>query len=141
MPIYMQVDGIKGEVTESKHSDWIELHSLQWGVSRAITMHVGAGKSRDAQLANVSEIVGTKNMDKASVELFRWSLGGTQGKTVKIDFVTVGGNESHTYLEVKLTECLISGFTQSSGGDRPTESLSLNFTKLEYKYTGQKPDG
>jgi hypothetical protein len=24
----------------------------------------------------------------------------------------------------------------SSGGDRPTESLSLNFTKIEYKYVG-----
>jgi type VI secretion system secreted protein Hcp len=141
MPIYMNIDGIKGDVTEAKHKDWIELSSVQWGTNRAIAMPTGAGKSRDAQLPHVSEVVGTKNMDRSSVEIFRWTLGGTQGKTVKIDFVTVGGKDSHVYLTYTLTECLISSFSQSSGGDRPMESLSLNFTKCEYKYNGQKPDG
>jgi hypothetical protein len=30
---------------------------------------------------------------------------------------------------------LLSGWSMSSGGDRPTESLSLNFTKIEFRYT------
>jgi type VI secretion system secreted protein Hcp len=29
---------------------------------------------------------------------------------------------------------MISSFSVSSGGDKPTESCSLNFTKIEYKY-------
>jgi type VI secretion system secreted protein Hcp len=37
------------------------------------------------------------------------------------------------YLTFTLTNTMISGFSVSSGGDRPSESLSLNFSKIEYK--------
>jgi type VI protein secretion system component Hcp len=41
---------------------------------------------------------------------------------------------------VKLSEIVVTGLQQgsSSGDDRPTESLSLNFTKITYKYGEQK---
>jgi type VI secretion system secreted protein Hcp len=35
-----------------------------------------------------------------------------------------------------LTNTLISGFSMSSGGDRPTESITLNFTKITYNNIG-----
>ena len=38
------------------------------------------------------------------------------------------------YAEYKLTNCMISGYSLSSGGDRPSESLSINFTKIEYSF-------
>jgi type VI secretion system secreted protein Hcp len=37
------------------------------------------------------------------------------------------------YLTLTLTNNMISGYSISSGGDRPMESLTLNFTKIEYK--------
>lgn len=134
MPIYMNIDGIKGEVTESKHSEWIECTSLQFGIGRSIGSGVGAGKNREASLPHVSEVVVTKTMDKASLELFRWAVGGTDGKIVKIDLVAVGGKESHTYYQYELTNALLSGYSTSSGGEKPTESLSFNFTKVQQKY-------
>jgi type VI secretion system secreted protein Hcp len=138
----MMVDGIKGQVTESKHKEWIDLQSCSFAVNRHIHMPVGAGTSRDAQLPSLSEIQGTKMFDKSSVELMKWTLGGAQGKNVLIHHVTVGGNDqSHTYLELKLTECLISSYSISSGGDKPMESLSLNFTKIEYRYIPQDEKG
>jgi type VI secretion system secreted protein Hcp len=36
---------------------------------------------------------------------------------------------------------MISGFSTSSGGDRPSESISLNFTKIEYKSVQMSADG
>jgi type VI secretion system secreted protein Hcp len=36
---------------------------------------------------------------------------------------------------------MLSGYSVSSGGDKPTESISLNFTKIETKITPQKDDG
>ena len=35
----------------------------------------------------------------------------------------------------------MSGFSLSSGGDRPSESVSLNFSKIEFKDTSKKADG
>jgi len=34
-------------------------------------------------------------------------------------------------MEYTLTNTMISGWSTSSGGDRPSESISLNFTKIQ----------
>jgi type VI secretion system secreted protein Hcp len=38
------------------------------------------------------------------------------------------------YMVYELEGCGISGYSVSSGGDRPVESLSLNFDKISFKY-------
>jgi type VI secretion system secreted protein Hcp len=45
------------------------------------------------------------------------------------------------YLEVTLTNCMISGRTLSSGGDAPSESVSLSYTAVQYQYTSTNADG
>ncbi len=131
MPIYMNYEGIKGDVTESGHKDWIEVNSFQWGVGRAIGSPTGRGMNREAAAPSVSEIVVTKPLDKSSNALLREALQGA-GKKVTINFCKTEANKLETYLEIKLENVLISGFSESSGGDRPSESISLNFTKVEY---------
>jgi type VI protein secretion system component Hcp len=48
-----------------------------------------------------------------------------------------GGSKSEPYFEMKLEGASISRSSASakSRGDRPAESLSINFTKIEYKNT------
>jgi type VI secretion system secreted protein Hcp len=36
---------------------------------------------------------------------------------------------------------MVSGYSISSGGDRPTESVSLNFTKITYEIAQGAVDG
>ena len=43
-----------------------------------------------------------------------------------------------TYLKYELESTMISGYSITGGGDRPSESLSLNFVKV--KCTPQKMD-
>jgi len=42
---------------------------------------------------------------------------------------------------VKMTDTGISGFSLSSGGDRPSESLSLNFVKIAITNTKKDETG
>src|SRR5258706_6606126 len=44
-PIYMQYEGIKGDVTAKGHEGWVELSSFQWGIGRGITSPTGGGLS------------------------------------------------------------------------------------------------
>jgi type VI secretion system secreted protein Hcp len=127
-------DKVKGEVTSEGHKEWIELTSCQFGTGRALGNTTGTAASRETGSVNVSEIVCTKINDIASEPVFRESL---DGKAVDAVIHFTKSNDSggfETYLELKLTECLISSYSLSSGGDKPSESLSLNFTKIEYKY-------
>jgi type VI secretion system secreted protein Hcp len=72
-------------------------------------------------------------MDGSSPKLFTESATGNVGKTVKIDLVSTG-SPGNTYVTYTLTNTLISGYSVSTGGDRPSESVTLSFTKIEYKF-------
>jgi len=133
MPIYVQYGTIKGNVTEKGHKDWVEVSSFQWGVGRGIGSPVGRAANRESSAPSVSEIVVSKLMDKSS---FAWLQEGLKGKgvTCTIHFCSTDASELRMYAEYKLTDCMISGYSVSSGGDRPTESISINFTKFEYVF-------
>jgi type VI secretion system secreted protein Hcp len=130
----------KGESAAKGHEKWIEIGSVQLGVGRGIRTPVGSSAKREASAPNVSEVMITKLMDSTSPLLFQEALIG-KASEAKIDLVETGHDQLNPYLEITLTNAMISGYSVSSGGDRPSESISLNFTKIEYKYTQYKNDG
>lgn len=135
-PIYMDFNNlaIKGEVAAKDHPGWIEVNSFQWGVGRAISSPIGGGGIREAGAPNVSEFVITKTMDKSSPGLLKQAFAGTAAP-VTIDLVRPSSTGvPTTYAEYKLQGVLISGYSVSSGGDTPTESISLSFTKITFAF-------
>ena len=134
MAIYIDIEGIKGDATHQNHKKWLDVDSLQWGVGRAIMTSSGSAQNREASEPSVSEVTFTKSMDSASALLFQEACAGSAGKKVTIDLVTTG-NPGDLYMQYTLHNALISGYSCSSSGDRPSESVSLNFTKIEMKYT------
>lgn len=140
MPIFMNYEGIKGQVVAKGFEGWIELNSAQMGVHRNVSTSSGHGGNREASTPSVSEIVVTKNQDVSSTDLFKASLAG-EGKLAKIAFVktSTDGKSFVKYLEVELTNTLITSYNISghggAAGDAPMESLSLNFTKITYTMT------
>lgn len=133
MAIYMKIDGIDGDATHENHKKWLDIMSLQWGVGRAIMTAAGSAKNREASEPSISDVVVTKVMDTSSVKLFTEACTGKEGKKAVIHLVTTG-SPGQLYMEYTLSSVLISGYSMSTNGDRPTESISLNFTKLETKY-------
>lgn len=47
--IYLQIDGIKGESTDSLHSEWIEISSANWSVTqpKSATASTGGGHTTE----------------------------------------------------------------------------------------------
>lgn len=140
MAIYVKIEGIDGNATHEEHKKWITVDSLQWGVGRAIATPVGSAMNREASEPSVSEVTITKQMDAASVYLFNEACTGQKGKKVEIHLVSTG-SPGQTYCEYILSDTLVSGYSVSSPGDRPTESISLNFTKIENKYVPGEQTG
>lgn len=139
MPIYMEIEGVKGNVTAEGHKEWIAVTSFQFGVGRAVGSPTGGAKDREASAPNFSEIVVTKEMEQSSPYLFSESLLG-KGKKVKIHLCRTSAGNLETYAEYELENTLISAYSASSGGDRPSESVSLNYTKIVFKYIPWKED-
>ncbi len=132
MPIYMKYGDIKGDVTAEGHKDWIELNSFQWGVGRGISSPTGASADRESSAPSISEITVSKMQDVATTKLLDEALQG-DGTEVTINFLKTDGKKLEVYMSYKLENTMVSGYSISAGGDRPAETLSLNFTKIEFK--------
>jgi type VI secretion system secreted protein Hcp len=134
MAIFMKYGALEGEVTAKGYEKWIEINSFQWGVGRGISSGVGGASKREASAPSVSEIVVTKTMDAFSQLALKESIGG-EGVQVKIDLTRTDGKGNHVaYQKYILEGTMISGYSASSGGDRPSESISLNFSKFDSEY-------
>jgi type VI secretion system secreted protein Hcp len=131
---FLRLDGLPGLSTDKTHSGWIQVSSFQWGVCRSTAAASGAGAGKAA----ISEIVVTKTQDSASPKLMQACANGSHFKPVTLDLARP---DKQAYYLITLTDVVISGYATSSGGDRPTESFTLNFSKVEVKYTPQLADG
>ena len=129
MAIYMKFGAVAGQVTTDGFKDWIELHSHQFGVGRGVSSGAG-GAQRESSNPSISEISVTKLYDLASAKLYQDAIAGSFDTKVTIKFTATTKNKVDTFLTYELEECGLSGYSTSSGGDNPTESLSLNFTKI-----------
>ncbi|MCB1791760.1 MAG: type VI secretion system tube protein Hcp [Gammaproteobacteria bacterium] len=132
MAIFLHFEGLEGDVTAEGYKGWIECHSVDFGVGRSIQTATGSSSERESTAPTVSDITIVKSMDKCTPKLFEQACIG-KSKLVKIDLVQTG-DKLETYMSYELTNTLVSSYSVSSAGDRPTESLSFNCTKLIMKY-------
>ena len=135
MAIYVKYGDIKGDATHHNHkgSDgWWIAHSCNFSVSRGIGGGAGSQVDRNSSTAHVSEISVNKTGNNASHAFYKEATVGKACDCV-IEYVMDGAGHGETYMQLKLTEAMISHWSSHSGGDRPHESISINFTKLEVK--------
>lgn len=118
---------------DDKHKNQIEILSWSWGASNpssigSATGGAGAGKVK------FNEFTVKKTTDKASPALMK-TVGATKST---LDRKT--NHNGQDYYIVKMSDILVSSIQGSGGGgggtsgEAPSESLSLNFTKIEFKY-------
>jgi type VI secretion system secreted protein Hcp len=135
MPIYMRLfeNGVRavvdGEVTAKGHEKWIELSSLQLGLSTTL------GSDVLGYPPIKSEAAITKSQDSTSMQLFNRSINSPP-LTVDVHFVKPG--ETEPYLSFSLQNTEISSFGIASGTSE--ERLTLAFSKITYNTHEASPD-
>ncbi len=126
---------INGDSVVDSHDKWITIDSMQMGVGRSISAS-GGGADRETSNPSFSEITLTKSTDVASADLFMQSVCGMSLGKAELHFLQTGGadKKQQVYMKIELTDAIVSSYSMSSGGDRPSESFSLNFTQISYQY-------
>ncbi|MHC4248392.1 MAG: Hcp family type VI secretion system effector [Planctomycetota bacterium] len=136
--IVIKIEGINGDCGRTGHEKWIDVSSMQIGVGRSITS-VGGGADRETSNPSFSELTFTKPTDISSTNLFAQAISGKAlGKVANVHLLQTGGASEggdQIYMELELHDPIVSSYSVSSGGERPDESFSVNFTKIVMKYT------
>lgn len=141
--VYLQIEGIKGESTDSAHQGWIELTSAQWGVTQPRSASVSTGGGHTAERCEHRTLALTKLSDLSSPILMQaCSMGKTIPKA-KLEFMRADGNGKPVkYYEVELENVMIASVDQAvHQGSILHDSIGLRFSKVKWKYTQQKIGG
>jgi type VI secretion system secreted protein Hcp len=135
---FIKFDGIKGESTDAKHKDEIDVEAGSWGVTHA----AGPGGGGGAKVS-MQDFHFVMRLNKASVGLMKACATGQHLKEATLS-ARKAGKQQQEYLVLKFQDVLISSYQTggSEGGDIvPTDQVSFNFAKIDVEYRPQKADG
>lgn len=126
----LEIEGIKGESTDDKHRDTIEIESFSWGatnsgsVAKAITLSLG------------------KRIDKSSPQLFLACAKGEHIPQATLVCRKSGGGGKQDYYVITFSDILVSSYQSGGGGGSggtadtiPTDQISFNYAKIKIEYT------
>jgi type VI secretion system secreted protein Hcp len=138
---FLKIDGIEGESQDSKHKNEIDIESWSWGET-----NVGDAASRGGMGAgkvSMQDFHFVMRVNKSTPKLMQHCASGQHVKTATLT-CRKAGKDQQEYLKIKLEDFIVSSYqTGGSRGDGvvPVDQVSLNFSKIEYEYKEQKPDG
>ncbi len=138
---FLKIDGIEGESQDSKHKGEIEIESFSWGAVNMGTASHGGGMG--AGRVQLQDFTFTMRVNKSSPKLMLMCATGTHVKSAILT-CRKAGKDQQEYLKVNFSDLLVSAYnTNGTGGAGviPMDQIALNFSKVEFEYKEQKPDG
>jgi type VI secretion system secreted protein Hcp len=137
--IFAKIGDIKGESTDAKHKDEIEVLSFSWGVANSGGLEFGSGGS--AGKATFQGLTIVHNIDKATPKLLEACATGTHLKDATITHRKAGKGQQE-FLIVKMNDVIITAVAHGGTTAQPaSETVTLAFAKVDFEYKPQKPDG
>lgn len=143
LDVYLQIDGIKGESTDSAHQGWIEVGSAHWGVTQPRSATASTGGGHTAERCEHRTLSLSKLADMASPILMQTCSMGKTIPKAKLEFMRADGQGKPVkYYEVELENVMIANMDQLvSDGGLLQDEIGLRFSKVKWKYTQQKIAG
>jgi type VI secretion system secreted protein Hcp len=145
MPVdmFLKLAGIVGESIDAKHKGEIDVLAWSWGLSEGPPQTGGGGGG--AGKVKAQDLSIQKLLDLASPLLLSYSA---EGKHISDGTLTARreskGGAGQEFLIFKMTNVLVTSVSMAETSKdevRPTETVTLNFAKLDFDYRSFKEDG
>lgn len=139
--MFLELEGIDGELKDSQFKDKIDIFSFSIGASNAGKGHYGGGSG--AGKANISDMSIGKLVDKSSATLYKFCYQGKHIAKGTVHIRKAAGEKPLEYLKYDMTEVFITSVntSDSAGGGIANELMSLNFSKIKMTYEMQSDTG
>lgn len=132
---------VKGQTQVDGFNEALEVMSFQFGAGIAVSPST-TNMTRTCSHPHFGEITVARLSDSATPQLLQHLAEAItlEGETV-ITFTREDKSQTLPLIVIKLTDVILSAVNISSGGDEPTETISLNYAQIKLEYTKQKEEG
>jgi type VI secretion system secreted protein Hcp len=129
---FLKIEGVAGGSTDVAHKGWIELESFSLGAQSSQTLATGQGLPAGKTTTGPLQVTKKSDPnDKSAPILYQAALTGRHFQKVILEATKSGGGQP--YLRITMENCIVSSIQMAAGGDRPTDSFSINFTKILFE--------
>jgi type VI secretion system secreted protein Hcp len=141
--IYLLIDGIKGEATDSVHKDQIELSSASFGMEQpgsATQASFGGGTSSRCKHEDFTV---TAFPGLHSPKVYDAVSSGLHISKCTAHWCRASGDASIVWLEMVMENCVLSSvkFRHDAITHLPVETISITYGSVKYTYTQQTKPG
>jgi type VI secretion system secreted protein Hcp len=135
--IFVKLGDIKGESSDDKHKEEVEVLSWSWGVSQSASVTGSGGGTGKASFADFSFM---HRVDSASPLLMKACATGEHIKEATVTQRKAGKGQQE-FLIIKMNDILITSVQPTASTDGLMEAVSLQMAKVNLEYKPQKADG
>jgi len=128
--VFITIDGIQGGSKAPGHSGAMDILSVSHGVGRSISVAGGLITPGPSLHTDISF---TKPTDVSTPLLYDAAAHGSAIPSAEIDFVSNAPTATLFY-KITLNQVFVSGIATSSGGDTPTDSVTLFYERITWSY-------
>jgi type VI secretion system secreted protein Hcp len=138
--LFLKLGDIKGESTDSKHEDEIDVLFWAWGMTQQVIVSGGGGSS--AGKVKFDALHFTHYVDAASPAIM---LACAMGRHLNQATLTArkGSKKPREFLVIKLKDVIITSVQPTMDLDGPAthEAVSLNFAQVDFQYFPRNGSG
>lgn len=137
--LILDIASIPGNCQITGYTDKIIVSS--YSHSASIPLQQDASKTeRTAGRPMLSELSFSKMSDLSTTAMYKACTQGTKLGLIKLNVGRVENGVYMNFFTYSMTNGMISRISTSGGGGIPSDSFSINFTKIQCDYTQQQSD-
>lgn len=131
---FLKIDGINGSSTEANHTNWIEIESFEFGISKPMVNNQASGKP-------AYEFSLTKRTDVSSLDIIASISNNTGFSQAVLDVTQTIKNKTVTVLKFTFSNVVFSKYEVDADAKGMVEEIELKQQKLVITYYSYDVDG
>lgn len=141
--VYLQLEGIRGESSDSQHRDWMECEQVSWRVIQPQSATSSTGGGHSAERCYHTGVDLRKLTDLASPLLLQYCSTGRTIPSAKLEFYRADGTgERVKYMAIELTNVIVTDVAPGVyEGELMSEHVTLGYSKVKWQYIQQRVGG
>jgi len=140
--LFMQIEGIKGCVSDKKYDGWISIGHVNNGVYSTAKISNGSGQLNSDGI-NFDTVSFSKELDATSTDLVNMVAQGTNIKKIIIAMNVKTDDKDNEMVRWTYENCILTSHNigAQSAGDIPHETLSFVFSNFRFETQMIDPGG
>jgi len=142
--IFLKIQGIKGDSTDDKHKEWIEVTSYKHLINNPFGGAINASGDYVGAKASHHDFKIVKKLDSASPTLFQYCHLAKRIPQVQLELCRAMGDKT-PFMKYTFKEAVIASVEPEGSHDTkdtlPIETISVRYVQISLEYTPTDPTG